>query len=84
MTNLEKAQKVRSEKALEKKINTSDYGIITKAEFMENLFKNGATSRIELRHPFIFDRIKYNRMTNSNGEQDAYEKKYNENQSMKL
>ena len=78
MTNLEKAQKVRSEKALEKKINTSDYGIITKAEFMENLFKNGATSRIELRHPFIFDRIKYNRMTNSNGEQDAYEKKYNE------
>lgn len=78
MTSIEKANQVRSEKALEKQINTSDYGIISKKQFIEKLFKAGATSRIELRHPFQFDRIKYNRMTNANGEQDAYDKKYNE------
>lgn len=67
------AQQAKAKIALSKKLNTYEFGIVTKAEFMERLFNSGATSKQSVKPSVEYNRTKFNRM---NGEQQQeYERK---------
>ena len=74
MNNLTKANEVRAQKSLDVKLRY-DGVVMTRRNFLIMQKQNGSSAKAELDHPFMFDRIKFNRMR-SNEECRVYEEKY--------
>lgn len=76
MKNLTKANQVRKETALNKLWNFSKHGVTS----FKNLIDNDVfiKSKTELVPKLKYNRRKFNRMTNFNGEQDEYYRKCTE------
>ena len=72
----EKVIQAKINSVLNVKVNYSDSGIMTRREFCELCKKKGCKSETKLDHPFDWNRTKYNRMNNEQGEE--YERKYNQ------
>lgn len=70
------AQKAKADKSLNVLIN-SEYGIVTKREFIQKAKRQGATALQSTKNRMQYSRTKYNRMW-STAEQDEYVKKCDE------
>jgi hypothetical protein len=66
----------KAEKALSKPVKKNGVFFKSAKDWLDKMFKDGATAKIEQKHAIEWDRRKYNRMDNR--EQAAYEKRYNE------
>jgi hypothetical protein len=74
MSNIEAAQKARTEKALSQLIRVDGAAVMTKKQWIHKLKSEGAVSKTEMVPELMFDRRKYNRMTCWK-EQEIYERR---------
>ena len=77
MTNINKAREIKNDKSLDQLVRYSDYGILTKREWLNKQLSKGAYVTSQEEPKYSFDRVKYNRMTTYK-EQDEYERKMQE------